>query len=254
MRRADAVVTLGENLATEIVRRGASRAKVFLVRNGVTLDSAARREPNRRLRASLGLDGKFVVAYIGSVTRLESLHVLVEAMATLRARRSDVAALIVGDGTEREALERLSAQRGATDVVKFAGRVPHDDVPDYYSLAGTIVCTRGRDRVCELVTPLKPFEAMAYRVPVIVSDVAALREVVRNDETGIVVSAEQPAALAAAIERLADDAALRETLARRAQAWVLAERSWEHVTAAYRDAYDYAQRAFAAHNFGRSAV
>lgn len=250
-RTADAVVTLGEALKGELVERGVDPAKIFLVHNAVELPPDALRPPRPELRAELGLDGKFVVAYIGSVSRLESLHVLIEAIAALGSTRPDIAAMIVGDGAALAELRQQASTLGVADRVRFVGAVPHAQVPDYYALTDAVVCTRGPDRVCSVVTPLKPYEAMAYRKAVVVSDVPALREMVQDGVTGTIVPPLEPRALAAALVQLADDPARRAALGAQAAAWVAEHRSWARVTAGYEAAYAYA-RAAHARRVGRS--
>ena len=106
------------------------------------------------------------------------------------------------------------------DAVRFVGAVPHAEVPDYYALTDAIVCTRGPERVCAVVTPLKPYEAMAYRKAVVVSDVPALREMVQDGVTGRIVPPLEPRALAAVLAQLADDAPQRARLGASAATWV----------------------------------
>lgn len=252
MRQADAVVTLSESLKGELVRRGVSGDKIFLVPNAVALADEARRPPRADLRRALGLGDRFVVSYIGSVTRLESLDTILYAMQILRRQRRDIAALIVGDGGDRTRLEELAAQKGLEDTVVFTGRVPHQDIPDYYAITDVVACTRGRDRVCQLVTPLKPYEAMAYRKPVIVTDVPALCEMVEDGVTGCVVPVAQPAELARAIAELADHPERAAQLGDQARAWVAQHRTWHRVAEGYGPAYEFARAAFARRKNGSS--
>ncbi len=246
MQAADAIVTLGESLKAELVRRGVDGNKIFLVPNAV--DTAVIREPRADLREQLGLTGRFVVSYIGSVSPLESLHVLIDAIRIVRRTRADVAALIVGAGADLETLKQRVYELGLDDSVKFAGSVPHGDIADYYAITDLVVCTRGRDKVCEVVTPLKPYEAMAYRKPVVVSDIPALCEMVQDEVTGRLFPAGDTAALARLLEDLADHPERCAILAEQGQAWVRQHRTWERVTEGYRPAYAYARAAFARRN------
>jgi glycosyltransferase involved in cell wall biosynthesis/2-polyprenyl-3-methyl-5-hydroxy-6-metoxy-1,4-benzoquinol methylase len=250
-RTADAVVTLGVGLKDELIARGVAAEKIFLVPNAVEAP-AELPAPRPELLAELGLTGRFVVSYIGSVSPLESLHILVEAMRLLRARRRDLAALIVGDGSALEGLRALAARLEVTDCVRFVGSVPHAEIRDFYAITNAVACTRGRDRVCAVVTPLKPYEAMAYARPVIVSDIPALREMVTDGVNGRVVPAEDPAALARVIEQLADDAGAARALGERASAWVREHRTWRRVVEGYTPAYQYAREAFARRTLARA--
>jgi glycosyltransferase involved in cell wall biosynthesis len=248
-RSADAVVTLGDGLKQALIERGVAAEKIFLVPNAVEAPEH-QPTPSPALAASLGLTGRFVVSYLGSVSPLESLHVLVEAMREIRQRRRDIAVMIVGDGAALPSLRALAEQLGVADCVRFVGAVPHDDIRDYYAISDVVACTRGRDRVCSVVTPLKPYEAMAYVKPVIVSDIPALREMVIDGVTGRVVRPEDPSALARVIEELADDPGECRALGERASAWVREHRTWARVTEGYRPAYQYAHEAFARRSRG----
>ncbi len=237
MRRANAIVTLGTELASEIEQRGVAPEKIFLVPNGIDPEKIRPDALEPQTRSG------FTVGYIGSITRLERLDVLVDAMALI-GEREDIRALIVGDGTERELLEARARERGVADRIHFAGRVPHAEVAKSYAAVDAIACTRGRDRVSELVTPLKPLEAMGYRRPLIASDLPALRETIRDGETGRLVPPEDPAALARAITELADNPAQRDALATQAHRWVNSERTWTAVAANYQAAYEHAKASF----------
>ena len=252
MRQADAVVTLGTELAGELRRRGVAKDRIFLVPNGIDpdaitplpLDHWHRQASQSQIGSSNHGQPRFTVGYIGSVTRLERLDVLVDAMAELR-HRQDIAALVVGDGSERSALEQRARERGVADRIRFAGRVPHAEVAASYAELSVMVCTRGRDRVSELVTPLKPLETMGYRLPMIASDLPALRETIRDGETGRLVPPQDPAALARVIAELADDPDQCRTLAAQGHEWATTERTWARVSASYEAAYDRARQSFA---------
>ena len=135
--------------------------------------------------------------------------------------------------------------RGTASGTLFAAWLPHAEIRDYYGITGAVACTRGHDLVCSVVTPLKPYEAMAYARPVVVSDIPALREMVEDRVTGRLVRAEDPVALARVLEELADDPDERRALGARAAAWVREHRTWQRVADGYRPAYAYARDAFA---------
>jgi len=144
-------------------------------------------------------------------------------------------ALIVGDGPERGALQRQAAQLGLDAV--FTGRVPMNRVRDYHAVLDVFVVPRTPDRVCQLVTPLKPVEAMASGLPVVVSAVKALGEVVRDKVTGLQVPPQDPGALADALQQLLEHPELRSELGGNAREQVARDRTWAHNAARYRDAY-----------------
>jgi PEP-CTERM/exosortase A-associated glycosyltransferase len=237
MQQASVIVTLGEAMKAEIVGRGVEARRVFVVPNGVDAERIDRWPRDPDLTAELGLGGKSVIGYIGSVSGLEHLEVLLRALPELRRYVPDVAALVVGDGDDVERLQQLAQQLGIANDVRFTGRVPHDRVADYYAQLDVVVCCRDKDRVSELVTPLKPLEAMAYGKPTVVSDLPALRELVHDESTGLTFRPGDYVDLAIQLKRVLTDSLLRDTLVQQAETWVRRERSWQAVAKTYEAAY-----------------
>ncbi|MFC4910505.1 glycosyltransferase [Actinomadura gamaensis] len=236
MNEADALVTLGETMRAEIAGRGVDPTKITVVPNAVDEGFLDPLPDAAGLRAELGLPaGVPVVGLTSSFYGYEGIDTLIDAAAVLRAGRDDVTLLLVGDGPERAALERRAAERGVRAV--FTGRVPPSDVRRYHALLDVFAVPRRADRVCQLVTPLKPLEAMAGGIPVIASDVSALREIVEPGVTGTLTLPEDAEAWANSLGELIYSPELRKKLGRAAREWVRAERTWRAVTARYRDAY-----------------
>jgi glycosyltransferase involved in cell wall biosynthesis len=160
----------------------------------------------------------------------EGLDVLLRAAALLRQRLGDgFRLLLVGDGEAEADLRRLAKRLALSELVRFTGRVDHTAVPDYYALCDMVAFPRKRVRVCEVVSPIKPFEAMAAQVAVVVSDVGALTEIVHHAETGLVHRADDEVSLADQLERLLREPPLRSALAQRGRDWVVAHRTWSKV-------------------------
>ena len=238
MLAVDAVVTLSETMRREVIERGVREDRAMVVANGVDVELFAPRPRDPDLAARLGLTGRAVFGYLGNLDHArEGLELLVEATARLRARGRTVACLIVGDGERRAGLEALAAERGVTDAVVFTGQVPHAEVAALYAQFDVFVVPRRDDRAARFVTPLKPFEAMASGVPLVVSDLPALVEVAAPDERGLSFPAGDIDGLVAALERLLDDPALAARLGAAGQAWVAAERTWASNGRRYRDLY-----------------
>ncbi|PJI94256.1 glycosyltransferase [Luteimicrobium subarcticum] len=231
-RAADRVVTITGALGDVLVERGVDAAAIRVVPNGV---DTARFVPCPRddgLAASLGLDGRTVVGYVGSVVDYEGLELLVEAAALLRDRgRTDLAVLVVGDGDALPALRARADALGVADVVRCVGRVPHDAVERYYSLVDVAPFPRRSTTVTELVSPLKPFEAMASGKLVVASDVAALAEIVRDGETGRTFRKGSAEDLARVLDEVLDDPDGSQRTATQGLDWVRAERDWRTVAA-----------------------
>jgi glycosyltransferase involved in cell wall biosynthesis len=240
LRDVDGVIAISEALADDFVARGIPRDKITVVPNGIdpaALD-VAQRDPE--LRARLGLDGSHVVGYLGNLDHWrEGIEVLLAALAELRARgRTDVKVLIVGDGTRRPSLEAAARRLRVADGVRFTGRVPHEVVGQYYAQMDLLVNPRVDERAARYITPLKPYEAMALGIPVLVSDLPALREIVDPPKRGAVAPPGDPRALADAIETLLDDPARRAQLGEAGRAWVRSERTWLSNGPRYRAAYE----------------
>jgi glycosyltransferase involved in cell wall biosynthesis len=240
LRDVDGIVAISEALADDMVQRGIPREKITVVPNGI--DQAALDRPVRdpALRTSLGLDGRFVVGYLGNLDHWrEGIDVLIAAVAALRIQgRRDVALLIVGEGGRRGSLEAEAKRHGLGDACRFTGRVPHEAVAQYYAQMDVFANPRLDERAARFITPLKPYEAMATGIPIVVSDLPALREIVDPPRRGLVVAPGRVDELAAAVALLADDASLRGRLGDAGQAWVRSERRWTANGPRYRAAYE----------------
>ena len=143
-----------------------------------------------------------MIGFAGSFYAYEGLDLLIEASALLVPRHPELRVLLVGGGPQEQALKKLAADRGLADRVIFAGRVPHTEVQRYYDLIDVLAYPRHRIRLTEIVTPLKPLEAMAQGRMFVASDVGGHRELVRDGETGFLFPAGDPRALAQAIENV----------------------------------------------------
>ena len=236
MQAADLVVTLGEAMRDEIIERGVPADKILIVPNGVSDDFLQPLPDATQLRRELGIrDGEFVVGLVSSLTAHEGIGTLLEAVKILNDRGVRTRALIVGDGPERGALQRQAAALGLDAI--FTGRVPMARVRDYHAVLDVFVVPRTRDRVCQLVTPLKPVEAMASGLPVVVSAVKALGEIVKDMATGLQAPPQDAVALADQLQRLQASPELRKQLGDSAKEWVARDRTWAHNAARYADAY-----------------
>lgn len=238
VRRADAVAVICEGLRGDLVARGIAPGKLFVSPNGVDLNLFGTPAPrDAALAARLGLDAAEVIGFIGSFYDYEGLDVLIAAMPRLLAARPAMHLLLVGGGPAEPALRALAAASPAAARIHFAGRVPHDAVEHYYSLVDVLVYPRKRMRLTDLVTPLKPLEAMAQQRLVAASDVGGHRELVENGVTGTLFAPDDPAALADAVAALfaarADWPARREA----ARAFVERERNWAVNVARYQSVY-----------------
>jgi len=238
MLAADLVVTLGGAMRDEIAARGVPAEKILIVPNAVSAEFLGPLPDAGPLRAQLGLTPQeYVVGVVSTLVPHEGIGTLLEATAILRARGLPVRALIVGDGPERPALQRQAAQAGLAGAAVFTGRVPAAKVRQFHALLDVFVVPRTPDRVCQLVTPLKPIEAMASGLCVVTSEVKALAEIVKQEVTGMQTVPQDPVSLADCLEHLLYSPDIRRKLGDNAREWVARDRTWAHNAARYRDAY-----------------
>src|SRR5207244_1814048 len=175
---------------------------------------------------SLGLEGACVLGFIGSFYGYEGLALLLRALPTALSRMPSIRVLLVGGGSEEAQLKRQAGKAGIADKVIFVGRVPHDRVQDYYNLVDLFVYPRRRTRVTELVTPLKPLEAMAQGRLIVASDVGGHRELIRECETGFLFRADDADSLADTVLNVLRRPQMASTVRAQARRFVAAERTW----------------------------
>ena len=235
LRRAQWVVVISEGIRWEVGARGISQGRIALVPNGVDSDWFEPRARATELAARLGLGDGPVFGYIGSFSRYEGLPFLIGAMPELLARFPGARLLLVGGGRDEQAI-RAAAQKLGPAVI-LPGRVPHEQVRDFYTLVDVFVLPRRRIRLTELVTPLKPLEAMAMGVPVLASDIGGHAELISDGETGLLFKAESRESLVEQASRLARDPVLRAQLSAAGRRWVETERTWERIVARYLPIY-----------------
>ncbi|RZU49769.1 glycosyltransferase involved in cell wall biosynthesis [Krasilnikovia cinnamomea] len=234
-READRVVTLADVMADRIVLGGVPRDRIHVVPNAVDTDRFPVLSRDADLAQRLGIPADTtVVGYISSLAEYEGIDTLLRAYARLDGR---VALLIVGDGVERENLQQLAADLGASGV-HFTGQVPHDQVLRYYSLIDVFVVPRRPTEVCHLVTPLKPFEAFATGRAVVLSDVRALAGIARESGAAELFTAGDPGSLVTVLRRLLADPDRRRELAEAGAAWVRQERTWSANARLYARLYE----------------
>lgn len=237
MQQADAVVTLSESMRSEIIARGIDPEAVFVVPNGVDTAKFQPRERSADLAVQLGLSG-FVFGYVSNLDHYrEAQELLIEAAVRLREQGIEATALIVGDGKRRELLEERAKELNVSDSVVFTGSIPHQDVLDYYALLDAFVVPRIDERAARLVTPLKPYEAMAMGIPLVVSALPALTEIAGDGARGLTFAPGDVDDLARVLRRLVEEPSTRDRVAAEALRWVRRERDWTLTGERYREIY-----------------
>lgn len=239
LRRAGHVFTICEGLRGDIVARGVAPEKVTVVPNAVDIASfEPGGAPDQALKLQLGLAGCSVLGYIGSFYAYEGLDLLLAALPQVLRSRADVRLLLVGGGPQDEALRAQARRLDLADKVVFVGRVPHADVRRYYDLIDLLVYPRHSMRLTELVTPLKPLEAMAQGRVLLASDVGGHKELIRHGQTGWLFGAGRVEALAEAVTSLLGMREKWPELRRAGREFVERERNWAASVARYRPVYD----------------
>ncbi len=208
-----------------------------MVPNGVDPEVFRPHQADRLQKAEWKLDGKKVIGFLGSFFRYEGLDILLRAVARLRASRSDVALLLIGGGEMEAELKKLVAHYNLEPHVIMPGSVPQREISKIYDLIDVVVCPRHSIRLTEVVTPLKPLEAMAMGKVVVASAVGGHRELIRHGVTGVLFEAGNVDALTQALDEVLDDDALRGRLANSGRDWVCRERTWQKSALRYLDVY-----------------
>ena len=238
LRRATQVTTICDGLRNDIVARGIPEQRVAVIPNAV--DVGAFRfgaEPDPWLRRELGLEGATVLGFAGSFYGYEGLDLLIEAARRMLPAHPALRVLLVGGGPQEQNLKAQAAAAGFQDRVIFAGRVPHAQVQRYYELIDVLAYPRLPIRLTELVTPLKPLEAMAQGRMFVASDVGGHRELIRDRETGFLFRAGDVGALQRVLEELLAQRELWPQIRAQARRFVEVERTWTSSVARYAEVY-----------------
>ncbi|WP_299196120.1 TIGR04063 family PEP-CTERM/XrtA system glycosyltransferase [uncultured Erythrobacter sp.] len=237
--RADAVFTICKGLRDDLVARGIAPGKIGVMPNGVDLQLFGDPPPrDDALARELGIEtGAPVIGYIGSFYDYEGIDDLIAAMPRLRERHTAARLLLVGAGEMESEWRAAAASLPQPDAVIFAGRVPHTEVERYYSLIDVLAYPRKDSRLTDLVTPLKPLEAMAQRRIVAASDVGGHRELITHGETGFLFPPDDPAACADALADMLDRRDEWDAMRKRGIEHVRTRHDWHENARRYPDVY-----------------
>ncbi|MBV1916534.1 MAG: glycosyltransferase, exosortase A system-associated [Sphingomonadaceae bacterium] len=242
IRRADAIVTICEGLQTDLISRGFDASRMTITPNGVDLTLFGTPPvKDEALAAELGLTANGrpcpVIGFIGSFYDYEGLDDLIAAMPELIARHGDARLLLVGGGPCEEALRRQASNSPCASAIRFVGRVPHTEVERYYALADIMAYPRKKSRLTDLVTPLKPLEAMAQGKIVAASDVGGHRELIEDGVTGALFAPDNPKACAEALAALLGQQSGWNDYRRAGREYVENQCDWAANVQRYQDVY-----------------
>ena len=244
-RRADAVTAIAHPMLNDLQSRGISASKLFHVPNGVDTDRFGPTSRDEALAQELRLLDRPVFGFFGSLYRYEGVSWMIRAAAQLRSRGHKFNILIIGQGEDRAAIENAIRDCNAANYVRTIEHVPHERISRYYSVLDIAVYPRRSLRLTELVTPLKPLEAMALGKPVLASAVGGIRELVDDENTGLLFEPENISDFCRQAERMILSPALRSSLSERGREFVVQERDWKILAGRYRRIYDFVTSATA---------
>ena len=238
LKRVDHAFTICEGLRRDIVGRGIPEDRVTVIPNAVDVEAfQLSGEPDPVLRQELGLGGKTVLGFVGSFYAYEGLDLLLDAFPRLLEQRPELRVLLVGGGPQDENLKAQARRLGIADKVIFTGRVPHAEVSRYYDQIDLLVYPRHSMRLTELVTPLKPLEAMAQGRIFVASDVGGHQELIEDGKTGRLFRAGDALSLVAAVGKMLDDRDTWPAMRAAGRLFVEEVRNWRNSTANYVDVY-----------------
>ena len=237
-RHADAVTTICEGLRGDIISRSIGANKVTVIPNAVDIERFTFGvEADEDLREKLHLSGKKVLGFIGSFYAYEGLPLLLDAMPAMLKHSPDIRLLLVGGGPQEALIKNKVIELGLENEVIFTGRVPHDQVQAYYNQVDVFVYPRLAMRLTELVTPLKPLEAMAQGRLVVASDVGGHKELIRDRQNGYLFKAGDVDDLAQTVIGLLSAELKWPELKNAGREYVETERNWQVSVANYQSVY-----------------
>ncbi|MGR6033891.1 MAG: TIGR04063 family PEP-CTERM/XrtA system glycosyltransferase [Candidatus Nitrosoglobus sp.] len=234
----NAIVTICEGLRGEIIERGIPPEKIIVVPNAVDIEQFQHNHfEDSQLQVSLGLEGKLVLGFLGSFYAYEGLDLLLQAFPKILKVYPNTRVLLTGGGPQSKSLQQLALKLGLADKVIFTGRVPNAEIHRYYNLVDIAVYPRLQMRLTDLVTPLKPLEAMAQGKLIVASDVGGHRELIRDGQTGFLFKAGNIENLACTILDLLSKPNCWDARRVAGRTFVETERTWKQSVEQYAQLY-----------------
>jgi PEP-CTERM/exosortase A-associated glycosyltransferase len=236
-RSADAVCVITDALRNSTIHMGVDPARIVVVKNGVDVWKFQPEQPPKELRDRCLNGGSIVFGFIGSFFKFEGLPFLIRTFARCVKRYSGMRLVLIGDGEDMEAIRRIVSEEKIENRVWIPGKVPHEHVRDYYAAIDVFVYPRSLSALTELISPLKPLEAMAMERCVVGSDVGGIRDLMKDGETGILYRAGDMDDLASKLSAIAEGKLGHNQIGCRAKEYVERNHQWTVVARSYEDAY-----------------
>ena len=237
-KQAEAITTICEGLRTDIISRGIASEKITVIANAVDVEQFTTSiVVDQTLKTQLGLQDKIVLGFIGSFYAYEGLSLLLEALPIMLQRQPTIRLLLVGGGPQDAILKQKVQDLGLKNEVIFTGRINHERVKDYYNQIDILVYPRLSMRLTELVTPLKPLEAMAQGRLVVASDVGGHKELIEQGITGCLFEAGNKQDLANKVLNLIDAPEYWDDMRKAGRWFVEQQRNWPQSVSHYKNIY-----------------
>jgi len=234
-READQVVALTGGIKKELVANGIDSNKITIVSNAISIDKFTLIDkPNNPNRV-------ITIGYVGSVVEYEGLDDLIDALEIVADRGYEFKFVLAGDGNKLDEIKQKSAESKISDRIDILGRIPHDEVGSLLETIDIMPLPRKPLPVCEMVSPLKPFESMICKKALIGSNVEAIAEIINDGETGLLFEKGNTVDLADKICQLLKNPTLINEIGERAYKWVTEHKTWEKVSQSYESVYKKAE-------------
>jgi glycosyltransferase involved in cell wall biosynthesis len=231
--RADSIVVVTPSFRDHLLRQwNVQPEKISIVQNGVETALFSPQESGRGIRAQLGMEGKFVVSYIGTLGLAHGLDTLIAAAEHLQTVAPEVLFMLVGEGADRERILSLAQSKQLTNLV-FVPQQPREKIPAYISASDACVVLLKDKEVFETVIPTKMLEFMACARPVILAVRGQAKRVLEAAGSGTCIQPDSPEALYSAILRLQEQPALRDEMGRSGRSYIIRELSRERTALEY---------------------
>jgi colanic acid biosynthesis glycosyl transferase WcaI len=234
-RQADHIVVVTPAFRAYLTSRWQVPAeKISVVPNGVETRLFCPQVPDSALRAKSGVEDKFVVSFIGTLGLAHGLDTLIAAAQMLDATEPGIMFMLVGEGADRERVQKLARSKGLANI-RFVAQQPRENVPEYIAASDACLVLLKNSPVFETVIPTKLLEFMSCSRPVILGVNGQAREVIERSQSGISIEPENPAALVQAILKLRSQDWLRESLGRNGREYIVRNLSRERTAIDYLD-------------------
>lgn len=240
LRNATHITTICNGLKEDIIQRGISSERITVIPNAVDIEKFKLQcHKSNHLQQSLSIpNNAFVLGFIGSFYPYEGLDFLLNAFEKLSAKYSNLYLLLVGAGPELHTLRSKARKLASSEKILMPGKVPYHEVSDYYSLCDLMLYPRHKTRLTELVTPLKPLEAMAQGKCVVASDVGGHCELITDKKTGFLFKSDDSESIVECISELINkNPEYTQKIANQGYEFVHNQRTWECSVNGYQSAY-----------------